>query len=73
MVGMSEREFNLSTLRLQLTLAEQEKETARVTLMSLRLNNASQPALAEAQKRLDAATAEVDRVQQQVHAAERPE
>jgi hypothetical protein len=73
MVGMSEREFNLSALRLQLTLAEQEKETARVTLMSLRLNNASQPALAEAQKRLDAATAEVDRVQQQVHAAERPE
>ncbi len=73
MVGMSEREVNLSALRLQLTLAEQEKDTARVSLMSLRLNNASQTALAEAQKRLDAATQDAERLKQQFEAQEKSE
>jgi hypothetical protein len=70
MSGMADRGFNLALLRGQLTAAEQRKETARINLMSLHLNNAKATDLAAAQTELNDATAAVERLRQEVAAAE---
>lgn len=67
---MGDRGVNLSALQLQLTLAKQKKETARVALMSARLNNANATTLATANQALEVATAEVERLEQELKAAE---
>ena len=77
---MSDRGFNLSQLRAQLTIAEQRKKTAELRVEQARVALAeaktewavktATAALAEAQKELEIRNQEVEELRQQIAALE---